>query len=472
MSNSKEYNKDTRIGPYSIRRTIGKGSFGCVYAAEVIAAGASVPMGEIVALKQDFGNSSASQWRDEERLMREIRSVFLPRYYDIFDYDGNLYLVMEFVPGHSLMHEMDGHSDGLDANLARGITQDICEALICLEKQKQPLIHRDIKPDNVIFSDNGRMKLVDLGLVKEYAGMPSDNTRRVSRSDPFAPPEQRLDEYRHLGTNESSDIYSLGAILYYLLTGHPPVSAEDRVRSGTRLHPPIEVKPEIPKALSDITIRAMALDKKDRYPNAISMQIALNATTRDSESSKLDIGQMMRAAHGYAIREGFEGAFPTFHSADYGRGRMFGLVLLRKGGAEFRDVLYSALHNSHPDDVGTRFRRTHDYAYDNGYVSGFPTMFQAGSGEKTVCGTILLTDEIAEWKDVRVADLGYIDLDDLQERFRRTHDYAMYHGYEGGLPNLHQTNYGDGRGIVCGTILLKKGSGIVFRDILKKFLFD
>ncbi|BBO16245.1 conserved hypothetical protein [Candidatus Brocadia pituitae] len=123
-----------------------------------------------------------------------------------------------------------------------------------------------------------------------------------------------------------------------------------------------------------------------------------------------DFGERMRATNAYASRNGFVGGFPNFFHANYGSGIVCGTVLLNSTGAEWRDVPLSELGNPSLDDFETRFRATQDYATRNGFVGGFPNLFHAETVEvsivtgqrkrKTVCGTILLKQSFAEWRDV------------------------------------------------------------------------
>jgi hypothetical protein len=122
-----------------------------------------------------------------------------------------------------------------------------------------------------------------------------------------------------------------------------------------------------------------------------------------------DFGQRFRATQDYANRrrkEGFVGGFPNFFHADYGGGIVCGTILLKAGGAEWRDVPLSELGaNVSLDDIGQRFRATHDYAkrINEGFVGGFPNFYHANYGKGIVCGTILLRENVAEWQDVTVS---------------------------------------------------------------------
>jgi hypothetical protein len=212
-----------------------------------------------------------------------------------------------------------------------------------------------------------------------------------------------------------------------------------------------------------------------------------------------------------ATQEGFVGAFPNFYTATYGRNHVGGTVFLKPGAAEWRDVPLSELGDPPLDSFAARFRATNHYATEHGFVGGFPNFFHAekfvfspyvsglpdeilraavveghastsrfeqfltpirrygprdgitGLRYATVCGTVLVRPEHAEWRDVPLAELGNPPLSDIGARFRATSAYAVQHGFVGGFPTFFHADYG--HGIVCGTILLK-ATGAEWRDVL------
>ncbi len=163
-----------------------------------------------------------------------------------------------------------------------------------------------------------------------------------------------------------------------------------------------------------------------------------------------------------ANREGFVGGFPNFYVATYGPRHVGGTIFVRAPAAEWRDVPLALLGNPSLNDFGGRFRGTQEYATSYGFVGGFPNFFHADYGRGIVCGTILVTSEGAERRDVPLAELGN-NLNDIGARFRGTQDYAARNGFVGGFPNMFHADYGNG--IVCGTILLKQNVA-EWRDVL------
>jgi hypothetical protein len=103
-----------------------------------------------------------------------------------------------------------------------------------------------------------------------------------------------------------------------------------------------------------------------------------------------------------------------------------------------------------------RFRQAHDYAGWHGFITGWPNFHEADYGDGIVQGTFLLRGGVADWRDVPRSDYGVFDIEDVPAMMRAANDYAVSNGYEAGIPNFHQANYGNG--VVYGTFLIKNGN--------------
>lgn len=161
-----------------------------------------------------------------------------------------------------------------------------------------------------------------------------------------------------------------------------------------------------------------------------------------------------------AARQGFAGGFPNFFVADRPAGaQVGGTIFVKAPAAQWRDVPWRDLGKPGLDDFGARMRASHDYAVRRGFVSGFPTFHHAGTGEGTVCGTVLLGGDVAEWRDVSLLELGRPGIGDIGGRFRKTQEYATRNGFVGGYPNMYHRAEATPRltlSPVCGTILLRQ----------------
>jgi hypothetical protein len=117
-----------------------------------------------------------------------------------------------------------------------------------------------------------------------------------------------------------------------------------------------------------------------------------------------DFAARMRATQDYAVRNGYVGGFPNFFHKDYGKGIVCGTVLIGHAGADWRDVPIAELGNPALDDIKARMTSANDYAFKNGYLGGFPTFYHADYGKGIVCGIVLIKKEAGIWKDVIIME--------------------------------------------------------------------
>ncbi len=150
---------------------------------------------------------------------------------------------------------------------------------------------------------------------------------------------------------------------------------------------------------------------------------------------------------------GFLGGYPTFYFLKEGREQLGGALLFRKDAAEWQDVPLVQLGNPALDDFSLRMRSAQDYAVRAGFVGAFPTFFDADYGFGRVAGIIFLPAMTAEWRDLSWTDIGSPALDDFVARFRGVNDWAVRNGFLGGFPNMYHADYPNGR--VGGSILIK-----------------
>lgn len=173
-----------------------------------------------------------------------------------------------------------------------------------------------------------------------------------------------------------------------------------------------------------------------------------------------DFAETFRWANREASADGFVGAFPTgvVHTLE-DRSMWMPCVCFTRDQAEWRDVPIRELQEVALDDFSWRMRATQDYAGLHKIRAGFPNFFDAQYAER-VCGTLLLRNAVAEWRDVpRVGELGNAPLNDVSRRFKESFNYAARNGFVGAFPNMYDATY-DGTE-VCGTILIKPGGGLL-----------
>ena len=261
------HNPGTLVRHYRIKRVIGWGGFGAVYEAED-----TRQPGSRVALKESFDPSGMTSFQGEFTALQQHQHPQLPRYEAMFVDQGNGYLVMEFIPGQSLEDVLNTEAGPLPETQALGFALQLCEVLTYLHRQNPPILHRDLKPANVRLTPSGRIKLVDFGLFKQ--GTDTTQSSRMGLTPAYAPVEQHPLAPGH--TDQRSDVYSLGATLYHLLTGQMPVSSFDRIKTPTDpLVPPGRLNPRLSPHVVAALSKAMSLKPDDRYPDIAAFQQAL-----------------------------------------------------------------------------------------------------------------------------------------------------------------------------------------------------
>ena len=271
---------------YEIRQVVGRGGMGCVYQAEDMRLD-----GRLCAIKEvqpdpsadhDTQRQTHQQFHREASILARLDHPCLPKVSDFFSEAGRDFLVMDFVPGHDLKEIMDAtRREGLQLPEERVLewADQLSAALAYLHRQDPPVLHRDIKPGNIKLTPGGLLKLVDFGLVKLLA---PDDTRTITvlqgrGTALYTPLEQYGGETGH--TDARSDIYSLGATLYHLLTNEPPTEAKQRFLNPNSLKSIRAIRLDISQRTAKAVEWAMALHPDDRPANITLFQNALLGKT-------------------------------------------------------------------------------------------------------------------------------------------------------------------------------------------------
>lgn len=267
---------------YKIYQVVGRGGMGCVYQAEDLRLD-----GRLCAIKEiqpDLAADEETQRQTHEQFHREASVLArldhpnLPKVSDFFSEAGRDFLLMDYVPGHNLKEIMDAsRREGLKLPEERVLewADQLCNALAYLHRQNPLVLHRDIKPGNIKLTPGGLLKLVDFGLVKLLA---PDETRTVTvlqgrGTALYTPLEQYGGDTGH--TDVRSDIYSLGATLYHLLTNEPPPEAKQRFLKPGSLRSVSSIRPGTGRRTARAIEWALALHPDERPSNITEFRQAL-----------------------------------------------------------------------------------------------------------------------------------------------------------------------------------------------------
>jgi serine/threonine protein kinase len=262
---------------YRIVSMLGQGGMGAVYKAWDTRLNVSLAIKEMVpqpSLDQQTLEQLRQQFQQEAQILARLSHPHLVRVTDFFEEDGKAYLVMDFVEGESLAERIEREGALPEHQVLEWAEQLLDSLAYC---HAQGIIHRDIKPQNVIIRSDGRAILVDFGLVKLWD--PNDpHTRTVMRgmgTPEYAPPEQYDIQIGH--TDPRSDIYSLGATIYHALTGQAPPTATMRIASPTLFQLPRTINPNISPSMEAVILRSTELAVENRYGTAQEMAVALRS---------------------------------------------------------------------------------------------------------------------------------------------------------------------------------------------------
>jgi serine/threonine-protein kinase len=265
-----------RLGQYSVKERLGVGGMGEVYLAEHMLL--RRPCAIKLIRPELAGNRDAL--RRFEREVQITATLTHPNTVQVFDYghtnDGTFYYVMEYLPGPTLDQVV--HKDGpLAPKRAVHILRQVCGAL--REAHAAGLIHRDIKPSNILLCERGGVsdfaKLLDFGLARDLAQARGDQV--VAGSPAYMSPEQAAGMGAFDGR---TDVYSLGAVAYFLLTGRPPFECNNATDYlVAHIHdpvpPPETIRPEISPDCSAVILRCLEKEPNDRYESVAELDAAL-----------------------------------------------------------------------------------------------------------------------------------------------------------------------------------------------------
>ncbi len=308
-------------GRYLVVHLIGKGGMGEVYLA------VDQRLGSAVALKRtSFADdeSLAAAFEREAKILARLRHPVLPKVSDHFAEDGELYLIMEHISGDDLSKRLETAGKPFPVSWVMFWADQLLDALSYLHSHEPPIIHRDIKPQNLKLTDENHIILLDFGLSKDTANQampssPGSSGSVVGYTPHFAPMEQ----IRGTGTNARSDIYSLSATLYQLMTNTVPADALTRADSmisgtGDPIRPLSDLNPEISPAVSNVILKGLEISQEKRFSSAGEMQKALRSAyaqmqgQMSAETVAFNVGSKPGAdVHSAAPPAAFGGENPT-----------------------------------------------------------------------------------------------------------------------------------------------------------------
>ncbi len=250
---------------YEIVRRIGEGGMGAVYQAR------DLELNRVVALKVIRPGLAKnpeilSRFKQELILARQITHKNVIRIYDLAEFDGIKFITMDFIDGRDLKSVLRANGK-FEPRRAAEIIEQVCRGLEAAHSEA--VIHRDLKPQNIMVDRSGKITVMDFGIARSTAVGGMTHTGALIGTPEYMSPEQAKGEK----LDARSDLFSVGIIFYELLTGDTPYKAETSMaslykRTRERVPPPVELVPETPKPLNAIAVRCLEIDKEKRYASA------------------------------------------------------------------------------------------------------------------------------------------------------------------------------------------------------------
>ncbi|MBI5385942.1 MAG: protein kinase [Verrucomicrobia bacterium] len=284
-----------RFGDYELLEEIACGGMGVVYKAR------QVSLNRIVAVKMMLAGQFAraeyvQRFKAEAEAAGSLQHPNIVAIHEVGERDGQHYFSMDFVPGRDLAELVQ--KAPLPAGRAAGYVRTIAQAV--QYAHERGLLHRDLKPSNILIDESDQPRITDFGLAKRLTSDPDlTQTGQVLGSPNYLSPEQA--EGRHREVGPGSDVYSLGAVLYHLVTGRPPFQAENLagVLQQVSYHEPVSprlLNPSVPRDLETICLKCLEKDPRHRYPSAKALGEELDRLLCDEPIQARPLGGLEKLA--------------------------------------------------------------------------------------------------------------------------------------------------------------------------------
>src|SRR5262249_46274572 len=264
-------------GRYRIIRKLGAGGMANVYLAEDQELGRRVAI-KILDGRHAADNSFIERFRREAKNAAGLSHPNIVSIYDRGEAEGTYYIAMEYLSGRSLKELMVSRGP-TPIKIAVEYTRQILAALGFAHRNG--IVHRDIKPHNVVVDPDGRLKVTDFGIARSGGTSQMTEVGSIIGTAQYLSPEQA----RGAPVDQRSDVYSVGVVLYEMLTGTVPFTGDTPLEIAMK-HlsevpvPPSEKRPDVPEDLDSIVLRALAKDPEDRYQTAQEMDADLSRVQR------------------------------------------------------------------------------------------------------------------------------------------------------------------------------------------------
>lgn len=284
---------------YEVMEKIGEGGMSRVYK------GLDKKLNRVVAVKVLYEQFAGDpeflrRFKMEAKAAAKLSHPAIVNVYDEGENQGVHYIIMEYVEGLTIK-EIVQRQGRLRSQDAAQLVLQVCDALVHAHAHK--VIHRDIKPQNIIITTDGRAKVTDFGIARAAANATITHGRSMMGSVYYSSPEQA----RGSSANEQSDIYSLGVVLYEMVTGTVPFSGESPISVALKhlqedFVPPREIVPDIPGETEMLIFRSMHKEPHSRYASALDFRNDLDEWLSGQEKNSTGGSSLLKRLHSYGLQ--------------------------------------------------------------------------------------------------------------------------------------------------------------------------
>ena len=308
----------TTFGDFELIEEIGRGGMGVVYRARQQSLGREVAL-KLILLDHLASETDRARFYAEARAAAKLEHPHIVPVYDLGDVQGRPYISMKLIEGSTLSSQLqNGHMDGKSA---AKLLIPLCQAVQYAHENS--VLHRDVKPSNIMINHEGQAFLTDFGLAKDLRETPTlTRTGAVVGTPAYMPPEQASGQKPTL--DPTSDVYSLGAVLYHMITGQPPFVGRTGLETVLMVMEqdppsPMSLTRGLDRDLEMIILRCLQKPPDLRYASASALEQDLNAYLNNEEIAARSgrfsqiISQVFRETHHFNILENW-GLLWMWHS--------------------------------------------------------------------------------------------------------------------------------------------------------------
>ncbi|WP_437227191.1 serine/threonine-protein kinase [Planctomicrobium sp. SH661] len=284
----------TSVGPYTILKELGSGGMGTVYLAEHKDSGRKVAI-KILPASLSREPGFVARFGREIAAMQQLHSGNIVELFESGEDNGIYYYAMEYVEGETLTARLKREKK-LPWREAIDIAVQVCKAL--KSAHNSGIVHRDLKPSNLLIDDTDHVKLTDFGIAQVFATSKLTVTGGILGTAEYMSPEQAQGSR----ATRQSDIYSLGAVLYVMLTGRPPFTGKTTLEiiqkhRFAQFDSPKRIVPEIPFWLDEIVCKCLSKKPEDRYPDAYVLMLRLQEVPKKVDLKESQESDRLSADH-------------------------------------------------------------------------------------------------------------------------------------------------------------------------------